>query len=75
MKNVEYLNPICAPDPGAVKFVHILHNGHWHNADSYPNDYSRVVYLGKDYDWDIFCCYGVHDLLRIYRGHLNSGKY
>jgi hypothetical protein len=61
-----------------VEFTYILDiRDGWQevDVDVEPNDYDRVVYLGKcSTDGDMFAAYTDMAIL-IFKGHLNSGRY
>lgn len=59
-----------------VEFTHYHSASGWYNTFDKPNEFTKVVYLGKcNYDGDMFACYRDNGAIVICRGHLNSGKY
>lgn len=58
-----------------VEFTHLLSDTVWGEDSVLPNDFEKIVYLGKcKFDGDMFAAYEKGTIM-IYKGHLNSGKY
>lgn len=58
-----------------IELTHCSSLSEWRESEKYPNDFEKIVYLGRcAADGDMFACYhsGVID---IYKGHLNDGVY
>ena len=72
MRKVIRINPEEKP----VEFTHYLdENDGWVETNPTPDQFNQIVYLGRCYlDGDMFAAYD-DNLIVIYKGHLNSGKY
>jgi hypothetical protein len=59
-----------------IEFTHLLTGGRgWTPIEVKPNVYKKIVYLGKCcVDGDMFAAYS-DNTIRIFKGHLNSGRY
>jgi len=76
MKEVIYIKEGETAAEKPVEFTHFLTDCEgWVSTTYKPNLYYKVVYLGKcDSDGDMFSAFD-GKYIRIYKGHLNSGKY
>ncbi len=59
-----------------VELTHSLDgNCGWGEVTISASQYDKIVYLGRcSCDGDMFACYD-SDVILIFKGHLNSGKY
>lgn len=59
-----------------IKLTHFMpSDGNWIKRKPDLGVYEKIVYLGKcQIDGNLFACY-CDDIITIYKGHLNSGKY
>ena len=69
-----YAVPMKQNDP--VKFTHCFsEDDGWLESKTPPKYYEKVVYLGESrINGDMFAAYK-SDIINIFKGHLNSGKY
>ena len=76
MKEVIYINEVKEKEEKPVEFTHFQDSFKgWQATSSKPEDYDKVIYLGKcRIDGDMFACYSFGNI-NIHKGHLNSGKY
>ena len=59
-----------------VEFTHVLTNNGWSGITSEPNEFEKVVYLGKCLvDGDMFASYFHTGAITIRKGNLNNGTY
>lgn len=75
MKSVIYIDKQEKAEEKPVEFTDYIGEGGNEIPLSKPNEFEKVVYLGKCIsDGDIFAAYK-NGFISIYKGHLNSGKY
>ena len=76
MRQVIYINQPEQKEEKPVEFTHILSvSDGWEKSFLNPNDFDKIVYLGKCViDGDMFATY-VKGSIGIHKGHINSGKY
>lgn len=75
MKSVIHIPENNTENNEPVEFTHLFTSYQMVEAYGKPNDYNKIVYLGKcKYDGDLFAAYEEEKIL-LYKGHLNSGKY
>lgn len=79
MKNVIFISEEKSTKEKNVELTHRKKSNGWKilmdRGTSYLSQSTKVVYLGKcNEDGDMFAVY--HDgFIKIFRGHLNNGKY
>jgi len=77
MRKVIFINEPEKSEGKGVEFTHCKDGVKgWVKAISKPNNYGKVVYLGKcERDGDVFAAYNIIGNILIYKGHLNNGTY
>jgi len=77
MKEVIRIEGEKSTEEKPVEFTHEFNESKgWHKEFvTQPNDFDKVVYLGKcDLDGDMFAVYQ-GGVIGIFKGYINSGKY